>query len=237
VERNSCRCEQLNGRITPKDMEDFKAEIQLVLNLRPHPNIVLCLGITVPPNPLCIVTEFCELGSLSRLIMSPDPIDFNLQQKILFGVAKGMVHLHSESIVHRDLAARNVLLGDNYEPKVSDFGMSRTNTGAENMTTTETGPLKWMAPESLKSKVYSFKSDVYSYGVVVWELVARSLPYPDKEPVEVAMQVVYEGLRPTIPARCSPTFAQIMQSCWSTDPNQRPQFKDICTTLKGGAST
>jgi serine/threonine protein kinase len=76
------------------------------------------MGITVPPQPLCIVTEFCPHGSLSAFILSDAKIDYNLQLKILLGIAKGMLHLHSESVVHRDLAARNVLLGTNYEPKV-----------------------------------------------------------------------------------------------------------------------
>jgi len=97
-----------------------------------------------------------------------------------------------------------------------------------NQTLAEVGPLKWMAPESIVSKSYSFATDVWSYGVVIWELVSRSEPYPDHDAVGVAMGVCYEGLRLEIPRDCDYFLADIMKSCWAMEPTARPTFKDLC---------
>jgi len=149
-----------------------------------------------------------------------------------------MLHLHAEKIVHRDLAARNILLTSNYEPKVSDFGLSRIKqTEATSKTASDVGPLKWMAPESINRKVYSFSSDVWSYGVTMWELVARSEPYPDLDPVNAAMAVIHKGVRLPIPTSCDNVLGEIMQSCWNDDPEQRSTFKEICTKLASKESS
>lgn len=108
-------------------------------------NVVLFLGYTMPPDPFCIVTEFCEHGSLASMLMdSSVEISEATQLKILMGIARGMLHLHEENIIHRDLAARNVLLGAGNVAKVSDFGLSRAlGSNSSGQTKSDVGPLKW----------------------------------------------------------------------------------------------
>jgi len=141
-----------------------------------------------------------------------------------------MLHLHSEKIIHRDLAARNILLTENFDPKVSDFGLSRYKQASEDTgkTKSDVGPLKWMAPESIRMKTYSTASDVWSYGVVMWELVARVEPYQDLDPVNAAMAVCHQHRRLIVPESCDSTLGDVMQKCWTDEPEKRPSFKDIC---------
>jgi len=216
---------------------DFKSEANLLSTLRPHPNVVLFLGITSPPQPLTIVSEFCAGGSLYQYIRSPAKIGQIEQHKILSGIARGMLHLHSEKIIHRDLAARNVLLTDNFDVKVTDFGLSRKGGEQSEVTRSDVGPLKWMPPEAILEKIYSTKSDVWSYGVVIWEIICRSDPYPNEDAVKAAMTVCYEKARLPIPDHCAQMFAALMKACWEQDPERRPSFKDIIATLDSNLDT
>jgi len=191
--------------------------------------VVLFLGVTTPPQPLTIISEFCEGGSLYTLIHSDAKISEELEFKVLSQMAKGMLHLHSEGIVHRDLAARNILLTEHFDAKVTDFGMSRVKGGntQDSKTTNDVGPLKWMPPESIKDKIYSYKTDVWSYGVVMYELLVRQDPYGDLDAVTVGMRVVYEGLRLQCPQRAVLLWKDLMENCFKETPDERPTFKEI----------
>jgi len=216
----------------PEDVIDsFASEIKLMKGLRPHPHVVTMLGVV--SDPLCIVTRFYENGSLIELLNSEHKMSMTVNITIMKGIASGMLHLHKEGIIHRDLAARNVLLDKDYEPIIADFGLSRVVGGGATsaMTKSDVGPIKWMPPESLVSKTYSIKSDVWAFGVACWEILARSEPYPDLEPLEVAFKVVQEGLRLTIPANCPPDVAEIMKRCWNHNKDDRPDFAQIYAEL------
>jgi len=132
------------------------------------------------------------------------------------------------------MAARNVLLGNEYEVKVADFGMSRTLTNIQDVGVTRTnfGPLKWMAPEAILEKKYSNKSDIWGYGVVCWEVVTRNNPWQGTSNVEVAHKVVKEHLHLVVPEECDPDVATLMVDCWEYYPEDRPDAKDICRRLK-----
>jgi len=133
-------------------------------NLRPHENVVLLTGIC--KEPLSIIVEYMEGGSLFNYLRNLEiKISNELQILFIVGIARGMFHLHSEKIVHRDLASRNVLLTKSLIPKISDFGMSRVNLENEdaNKTSSNVGPLKWMAPECISENKYSNKSDVWAF--------------------------------------------------------------------------
>jgi serine/threonine protein kinase len=133
-----------------------------------------------------------------------------------------MLHLHNNNIVHRDLAARNILLSEVGEPKVSDFGMSRLVDNDDGNTTKATvGPLKWMAPESLRSREYSKKSDVWSFGVVVWEIVTRQEPYKDEDLMDLGLKIRDEGHSLPISDDTEPIFKHIMESCFKKEPQDR----------------
>jgi serine/threonine protein kinase len=213
--------------IEPEHFQKFQLEADVMKNLRPHPGVLAFLGVIL--NPLAIVTEYMEGGSLVDYLHSGKPID---EFKIVQGIVSGMMHLHSESVVHRDLAARNVLLSKELEPKISDFGMSRLIVSdIKNSTKSNTGPLKWMPPEALGQRIYSWYTDVWSFGILIYEIYERKTPYPDLENFQAAMKVLNEGLTLSIPNNCPPTVASIMTQCFTKDPLKRPPFAVIHQTL------
>lgn len=221
--------------MTERELQDFETEASLMKSLRPHPNVVLLLGVSLPPNPLCIVTEFVENGSLWDYLSSAAKIPLSQKIRFIRGISAGMVHLHSENIIHRDLACRNVLLTRDFDPKISDFGMSRNDeTNQANSTKSDTGPLKWMAPEALNEKVYSVATDVWSFGVVIFEIMERQEPYADLNAIQAASRVALQGLRLSPPSdpKCPQIIIEIFHQCFKTDPNQRPSFKDISLRLE-----
>eukprot|EP01119_Soliformovum_irregulare_P011028 TRINITY_DN2733_c0_g2_i1.p1 TRINITY_DN2733_c0_g2~~TRINITY_DN2733_c0_g2_i1.p1 ORF type:complete len:811 (+),score=148.20 TRINITY_DN2733_c0_g2_i1:68-2434(+) len=215
-----------------EDIINFKVEAQVLKNLKSHPNVVLFLGIMSAPNPLSIVMEYCDGGSLWNAVERA-PLPFKTMAKLLHQVALGMLHLHSENVVHRDLAARNILLQHGMEvAKVCDFGLSRNVEKKDSTTKSEVGPLKWMAPESLEDRRYSSKSDVWSFGVLVWEVTHQSEPYPHLTAVEAAIAVISRREMPQIQPHVHASLRSLMNACWQRDPLERPDFVVISRTLR-----
>jgi len=220
-----------NEHISADDLKKFIEEAELMRNLKPHANVVLFLGVVM--NPFCIVTEFLEGGDLHTFLKSNYDISIELQLSIIKDIARGMFHLSLEGIVHRDLAARNVLLTKDLSAKVSDFGLSRI-ADADNViySKSDIGPLKWMAPEAIRRKKYSEKSDVWAFGVTCWEIISREEPFKDMDAVQVATAVVGEGLRPEIPPNTHPQLADIIMATWETEPEMRPTFHQLINLLE-----
>jgi serine/threonine protein kinase len=177
--------------------------------------------------------EYCAGGSLDKYLFGTDiQLTEETTISLVAGIAKGMLHLHKNNIIHRDLAARNILLTEAKQPKISDFGMSRLlQQQQEGKTNTNVGPLRWMAPESLADRTYSTKSDVWTFGIVVWEIVAKQEPHLDQDPLNVGKLIRDEFLVPKIPSQCPPILAEIMQMCWKPKPDERPDFEEICKLL------
>ncbi|PRP73158.1 outer membrane autotransporter barrel domain-containing protein [Planoprotostelium fungivorum] len=217
--------------LAKEEIESFVREVQLLERLRPHPNVVLFLGVIPPPN-LALVTEFCEGGDLLSYIEDHNP-NIEMRTNFISDIAVGMLHLHNENIIHRDLAARNILLTGSLRCKVTDFGFSRKTESSEEQTktTSTVGPLKWMAPEALTQKVYSNKSDVYSFSITMWEILTGEEPYMDLNVIDVAIKVATMGLRPAVPAGFDPKLENLMRVCWETDPARRPDFAAISAHL------
>ncbi|PRP75069.1 hypothetical protein PROFUN_03905 [Planoprotostelium fungivorum] len=209
-------------RVTPDQLRVFVNEVAIIQRLRAHPNVVMFIGITFPPQPLSLITEFCEGGSLYDYLRQYE-VDDEQKKSFIEGVARGMLHLHLEKI----------LLNRHLEPKVSDFGLSRERDSVDSasFTNTKIGPLKWMAPEAITKQQYSSKSDVFSFGVVVWEILTCQDPYPDSTPLEVAMAVATKGLRLPIPSDTDPSHQKLLSQCWQTLPEDRPNFAEICAFL------
>jgi len=156
---------------------------------------------------------------------------------LALGIAQGMYHLHENKIIHRDLAARNILLHHG-ESKISDFGMSRSlNQQNEGKTKSMIGPIRWMAPESLGEQLYSSKSDIWTYGIVLYEIVARKEPHEKEVQLLIGAKIRDEGLTPEIPNDnddgddCPKCLKEVMEMCWKKDPTQRPEFDTICKFL------
>jgi len=181
-----------------------------------------------------------------------DPIPTIIELLIILRkAASGLKFLHHHGLVHRDIACRNILLGKiqndrietSTEIRISDFGLTRKLNGdEENAQKTQStfGPLKWMAPESIKQKLYSKKSDVYMFGITMYELFYGMEPYLNRTAVEVAMGVVVNGQRPKIfdntnvNIRCTEmpdAFEQLMRNCWAQKAKQRPSFSQIINYL------
>ncbi|PRP81759.1 putative LRR receptor-like serine/threonine-protein kinase [Planoprotostelium fungivorum] len=218
--------------VDEKQVSEFLHE-----NLRPHPNVVLFMGITVPPSPLSIITEYCGGGSLlSYLRNNEEKVTLEEKMKFVTQIAQGMLHLHMEKIIHRDLAVRNILLTNHLDAKVADFGMSRQQMDDVQTTASTIGPIRWMAPEAMKERKYSHKTDVYSFGVLVWEIVTNREPYEDMDLMQVAISVMNNDLRPEIPDDTDPVLEKLMHGCWKKDPTERPNFAHICNFLGVDAS-
>jgi serine/threonine protein kinase len=214
--------------------EDFANEVKLTVNMPPHPNVVQVFGISRDgPHPVLIL-EFCDGGSLDKMLYD-DNYSLSTEQtlEIVTGIARGMYHLHRNSIIHRDLAARNILLASG-RPKISDFGLARVvdKQSQSGQTKSNIGPLRWMAPESLQSSTYSTQSDVWSFGIVVYEIVARHEPHFDEDPMSIGFRIRDEGLVPTIPETCDPFIRDLMLACWHPEPAKRPTFDQICELIK-----
>jgi hypothetical protein len=208
------------------EQDAFETEARIMASIPPHPNVVRCFGFTAKPN-LFVALQLCRNGSLYDMLQSEHNISGAWMLRVLRDIAAGMQHLHACEIVHRDLAARNVLLDENYGALIADFGMSRRETGGAHRTANDTGPLKWLAPESIRSRLSSEASDMWSFGVLITEVLTRDEPYPELEPVQVAVKVAYEGLVPARPQGCTPTIASILQAASQFSPAQRPTFAHV----------
>lgn len=193
-----------------------------------HPNCVLFLGFTTPPN-FCIVTEYLELGSLRSILNNPMiRLNTKIIIKIALSVARGMNYLHTQSpaIFHRDLNSHNILCHKNWIIKVADYGLSRTIDSAMEFC----GAIPWQAPE-VKSGLFLPESDVFSFGIILWELVTRELPWKGIE-MQLVAKKIKNGERPLIPIDCPTILSDLMGKCWNQEAKSRPSFHQIIEILK-----
>lgn len=200
-----------------------------------HPNVLLFMGAVTSPQRLCIVTEFLPRGSLFRLLQrSTAKLDWRRRVHMALDVARGMNYLHhyNPPIIHRDLKSSNLLVDRNWNVKVSDFGLSRLKHEAYLTTKTGRGTPQWMAPEVLRNEASDEKSDVYSYGVVLWEIATQKIPWDNLNAVQVIGAVGFMNQRLDIPQDVDPQWASIIESCWQSDPKCRPTFQELLERLK-----
>ncbi|XP_050220617.1 serine/threonine-protein kinase EDR1 [Mercurialis annua] len=215
-------------------LAEFKREVRIMRRLR-HPNVVLFMGaVTRPPN-LSIISEFLPRGSLYRIVHRPHcQIDEKRRIKMALDVARGMNCLHSSipTIVHRDLKSPNLLVDKNWNVKVCDFGLSRLKHNTFLSSKSTAGTPEWMAPEVLRNEPSNEKCDVYSFGVILWELSTLRLPWSGMNPMQVVGAVGFQNRRLEIPKDIDPLVGRIIWECWQTDPNSRPSFAELTTALK-----
>ncbi len=194
------------------------------MNIPPHPNIVQLLGVSTDgPRPL-VILEYCNEGSLDKLLYDMDEkLSTEKQLTITNAIAKGLNHLHENNIIHRDLACRNILM-HNGEAKISDFGLSRAlkEEAQVGKTASTIGPIRWMAPESIASQTYSIKSDVWMFGIILYEITARQEPHIGEDTLNIAIKIRDSGFTPTIIDDCPLVLKEIMEMCWQMDPSMRP---------------
>ncbi|GJQ72955.1 hypothetical protein Trydic_g1597 [Trypoxylus dichotomus] len=237
----------LKENASEKERTDLISELQVMKMLDPHPNVVRLLGCCTEKDPIFVIMEFVSKGKLQSYLRNSRAERFynNMhgQSKSLtsrdltsfvYQVAKGMEYLSSNGIIHRDLAARNILISEDHTCKVADFGFARDVIASYIYERKSEGrlPIRWMAPESLYDNMFSVKSDVWSFGILMWEVVTLgSTPYPGLSAAEV-MRKVRDGHRLDKPEHCRRELYNIMYYCWDKDPKQRPLFNECVELLE-----
>ncbi|XP_069775269.1 ephrin type-B receptor 2 isoform X2 [Narcine bancroftii] len=226
----------LKSGYTEKQRRDFLSEAS-IMGQFDHPNVIHLEGVVTRSSPVMIITEFMENGSLDSFLRQNDG-QFTVIQLVgmLRGIAAGMKYLADMSYVHRDLAARNILVNSNLVCKVSDFGLSRfleDDTSDPTYTSALGGkiPIRWTAPEAIQYRKFTSASDVWSYGIVMWEVMSYGeRPYWDMTNQDV-INAIEQDYRLPPPMDCPTALHQLMLDCWQKDRNNRPKFGQIVNTL------
>nr|4HVS_A Chain A, Mast/stem cell growth factor receptor Kit [Homo sapiens]7KHG_A Chain A, Mast/stem cell growth factor receptor Kit [Homo sapiens] len=235
------------------EREALMSELKVLSYLGNHENIVNLLGACTHGGPTLVITEYCCYGDLLNFLrrkrdsfhssdtspasMEDDENALDLEDLLSFSyqVAKGMAFLASKNCIHRDLAARNILLTHGRITKICDFGLARDIKNDSNYVDKGNArlPVKWMAPESIFNSVYTFESDVWSYGIFLWELFSLgSSPYPGMPVDSKFYKMIKEGFRMSSPEHAPAEMYDIMKTCWDADPDKRPTFKQIVQDIE-----
>lgn len=229
---------------TDSELMDLVSEMEMMKMIGTHINIINLLGCCTQDGPLYVVVEYAAHGNLRDYLRNNRPssgyeraigqeVDAITQKDLIsfaFQVARGMEYLASKKCIHRDLAARNVLVSEERIMKIADFGLARDIHSQDYYRKTSEGrlPVKWMAPEALFHRVYTSQSDVWAFGILLWEIMTLGgTPYPAVPSVEKLFQLLREGHRMEKPSNCSLEIYMIMRECWRYQPTQRPTFKEL----------
>ncbi|XP_024544374.1 probable serine/threonine-protein kinase SIS8 isoform X2 [Selaginella moellendorffii] len=220
----------LEQDLTRENTEDFFNEISLLSRLR-HPNVILFMGACTSPPHLSMVTEYMHMGSLYRLIhMSGQgkKLSWRRRLKMLRDICRGMMCVQRMNIIHRDLKSANCLVDKHWCVKICDFGLSRLTTGTPIQETTAAGTPEWMAPELLRNEPVSYKCDIFSLGVIMWELCTLKKPWDGVQPLQVVHEVSVKRSRLEIPQGL---LGKLIADCWQENPQERPSYDEILTRL------
>lgn len=214
--------------------EDFIEEAKVMMRLS-HPRLVQLYGVCSQQKPIYIVTEFMELGCLLNVLRQKrGGLGLDTLLSVCLDVCEGMEYLEKSRFIHRDLAARNCLVNDSMVVKVSDFGMTRYVL--DDQYTSSSGakfPVKWSPPEVFNFCKYSSKSDVWSFGVLMWEVFTEGRMPFEQNPNHEVVAMVTKGHRLYRPKLASETIYGIMHQCWHERPEKRPAFKDLVPKISG----
>jgi serine/threonine protein kinase len=231
--------------------KEYKNEIVALTMIR-HPNLIIFMGTMLEDNNLCIVTEYCKGGTLFDLLHKKKNINlpWNLRLRILIDISKAMNFLHTNNpqIIHSDLKSLNILMTDeikensennNVSIKITDFGLSKIIDKDKIIWESPqgiVGSVQWMAPEVLQNNCTdNTKVDIYSFGIIIWEICTRIQPYKDMSAYQIINYVCNENGRPDINllplAQMPKGLLELMENCWNTDPNLRPDFSSALLTL------
>nr|XP_008520366.1 PREDICTED: Abelson tyrosine-protein kinase 2 isoform X1 [Equus przewalskii] len=210
------------------EVEEFLKEAAVMKEIK-HPNLVQLLGVCTLEPPFYIVTEYMPYGNLLDYLRECNREEVTAVVLLYMAtqISSAMEYLEKKNFIHRDLAARNCLVGENHVVKVADFGLSRLMTG--DTYTAHAGakfPIKWTAPESLAYNTFSIKSDVWAFGVLLWEIATYGMsPYPGIDLSQV-YDLLEKGYRMEQPEGCPPKVYELMRACWKWSPADRPSFAE-----------
>ncbi|KAK8871756.1 hypothetical protein M9Y10_007496 [Tritrichomonas musculus] len=236
--------------LTHKDEAQYKKMINREIGIMvrsKHPTIVRFIGYSPQDfkgkNNVTIFMELSKKGSLADFLLKlqngllEDIYDNTNRQIILVGIARGMMYLHQHQIIHRDLKPGNVLLDDNLHPYITDFGLSKLNESGHSMSQSQQyGTSIYMAPEVFQGIRYNGKADVYSFGILMYEVVTDLIPYPllqkgKMTPFQFSNKVVNENYRPEFTVPVKKSIQKLIEKCWSKNPDERPTFEEIFKKL------
>ncbi|XP_045464391.1 tyrosine-protein kinase Abl isoform X7 [Harmonia axyridis] len=215
-------------------LKDFLEEAAIMKEMK-HPNLVQLMGVCTREPPFYIITEFMSKGNLLDYLRNGNKENINavVLMYIATQIASGMSYLESRSFIHRDLAARNCLVGENHLVKVADFGLARLMR--DDTYTAHAGakfPIKWTAPEGLAYNKFSTKSDVWAFGILLWEIATYGMsPYPGVDLTDV-YHMLEKGYRMECPPGCPPKIYELMRQCWQWHAHERPTFAEIHHALE-----
>ena len=215
--------------LRPKELQRFFTEVQLLVKCRSR-FVVPIMGFTTS-YPYCIATMLAKRGNLYNLLAEQrkkNSVPGTSFMKIAIGIASGMTLLHSYGIIHRDLKPSNILLTEEALPLICDFGISRKDDGSK--MTKMAGTPSWMSPEVIDGNDYSLSADVFSFGMILYEMATLRKPYPNMEPVDIVKAISF-GTRPPIPGTVPAGMKTLIERCWDGNPSQRPLFSEILSDL------
>ncbi|EKX37983.1 hypothetical protein GUITHDRAFT_43517, partial [Guillardia theta CCMP2712] len=241
--------QRISGSGGTRRRKEFDQEVKIFRELGRHPNLLRLLATSIEPSSgdCCLVTEFASKGSLDVILSNfaeeEETMSLLVQLQVARQICDGMVQLSLHEVVHRDLAARNVLVFS-LDPedhlalsvKIADYGLSimasrgygESRAGCVSTAGSTARPVRWMAPESIRRRQYSEKSDVWAFGVTMWEVwTYGEVPYWEiTNDAEVGPKVV-DGERLAAPSACPPNVYSIMQKCWKEKKTERPSFSQL----------
>ncbi|EDW99992.2 uncharacterized protein Dyak_GE22767, partial [Drosophila yakuba] len=219
-----------NETVAVKKVKELKETDIKHLRKLDHENIIKFKGVCTQSPVFCIIMEFCPYGPLQNIlkeeqVMLPSRLVSWSKQ-----IALGMQYLHSHKIIHRDLKSPNILISTNEVVKISDFGTSREwNEISTKMSFA--GTVAWMAPEVIRNEPCSEKVDIWSYGVVLWEMLTCEIPYKDVDSSAIIWGVGNNSLKLLVPSTCPEGFKLLVKLCWKSKPRNRPSFRQILSHL------
>ncbi|KQK09711.1 tyrosine-protein kinase abl-1 [Brachypodium distachyon] len=212
--------------------KQFSTEITMLSHLH-HRNVIKLVGACSSPPVFCVLTEFLSGGSLRAFLHKQEHKSLPLEKIISVGldIAHGMAYIHSQGVVHRDVKPENIIFDGECCAKIVDFGIACEEAYCDPLAN-DPGTFRWMAPEMMKHKPYGRKVDVYSFGLILWEMLTGSVPYDDLTPFQAAFAVFDKNVRPTIPVSCPAALRLLIEQCWALQPDKRPEFWQIVQLLE-----
>jgi len=242
VYRGKCRGKEVAVKklfrqdLDEKVLMDFKKEIEICSRLQ-HPNVVLFMGACTIPGHMAIVTELMKKGNLQQ-VLHDNSLSLTLYRRLKMAkdaaLSINWLHCSNPQIIHRDIKPSNLLIDANGTVKVCDFGLSAVKQHGEMLKDKDAipGTPLWMAPEVMMGKPLDEKSDVYSYAIVLWEIITCQEPFPEMESYPVFRKAVCkDNLRPPLSKDMLPSLCQLIERCWHRNPEERPSFAQIIMML------
>ncbi|GMF25561.1 unnamed protein product [Phytophthora lilii] len=222
------------GETTSQIVREFQHEAAMLNMFGHHPCIVPFVGASTDTKfPLALVTKYLPYGSLEENLRGSTSLSLDERTGMLKDAAAGLLNIHEGGFIHRDLAARNCLVDQGKHVRICDFGLCRRvrSETAGMLMKNAVGPVKYMAPESLQPPhAFSYDSDVYMFGVLMWETYTNSPPFAALTPVEAMMHVL-RGERLPVPKELPDSLQTLMQNCFHDSPAERPSMQEVLTAL------